>query len=76
MAEGSVAVLVLVVVAMANLMVEPARAINCVDVDMALRQCVHYLTGQAPEPAAACCDGIIHLKNIAKPTQDRQAACS
>ena len=76
MARGSAAALVLVVVAMANLMAEPARAINCVDVDMALRQCVPYLTGQAAEPAAACCAGIAHLKNIATTTPERQAACS
>ncbi|ONK65173.1 uncharacterized protein A4U43_C07F34440 [Asparagus officinalis] len=51
------------------------KAINCVDVDVALRQCVPYITGQAPNPAKGCCDGIGHIKSIATTKADRQAAC-
>ncbi|ONK76292.1 uncharacterized protein A4U43_C03F26080 [Asparagus officinalis] len=63
--------------AMAHLMIiEPSQAINCMDVDLALRQCVPYLTGQATDPSAACCDGISQIKSMATTTPDRQAACS
>ncbi|KAJ0980476.1 hypothetical protein J5N97_008731 [Dioscorea zingiberensis] len=62
--------------AMAVVMFKPSHAISCVDVDLALKPCVPYLVGQSAEPAKACCDGIMHLKDLATTTPDRRAACT
>lgn len=57
-------------------MVKPTHAITCMDVDVALEPCIPYLVGQAPDPTKTCCDGILHLKNLATTTPDRRAACT
>ncbi|XP_020274847.1 non-specific lipid-transfer protein A-like [Asparagus officinalis] len=73
--KASLSAFAFLFLAMAHLVVQPSQAINCVDVDVALRQCVPYITGQAPNPAKGCCDGIGHIKSIATTKADRQAAC-
>ncbi|MQL72321.1 hypothetical protein Taro_004632 [Colocasia esculenta] len=52
-----------------------AAAINCVEVDLALRPCVPYLVGAEAEPGPGCCAGVLSVKNMATTTADKRAAC-
>ncbi|KAJ8534749.1 hypothetical protein K7X08_016477 [Anisodus acutangulus] len=71
----SVAVAIVVVLAMVQLIAEPAQAITCGQVDAALASCVPYLT-QGGEPGAACCSGVKSLKGMAATTDERRTACN
>ncbi|KAK9152990.1 hypothetical protein Sjap_000470 [Stephania japonica] len=71
-----VIICVLVVLAMVQLMVEPSQAVNCVDVDRSLLPCLTFLTGQVPEPAGGCCDGVKALKGMVTTTADKRQACN
>ncbi|KAF5181859.1 Non-specific lipid-transfer protein [Thalictrum thalictroides] len=71
-----VALCLVVVLAMIQLMVKPSEAVNCVQVDLSLKQCVPYITGKATEPASACCDGIKQLKVQVVTTTDKRQACN
>ncbi|XP_057497377.1 non-specific lipid-transfer protein 1-like [Actinidia eriantha] len=68
-------IIVVVVLAMVQLMVEPGRAISCDQVDASLAPCVPYLTGGG-SPALKCCDGVKDIKGMASSTTDKQAACN
>ncbi|KAK9150490.1 hypothetical protein Syun_008799 [Stephania yunnanensis] len=61
---------------MVQLMVEPSQAVNCVDVDKSLLPCLTFLTGQVPEPAGGCCDGVKALKGLVTTTADKRQACN
>ena len=69
------AIIVVVVLAIVQLMVEPGRAISCGQVDAALAPCMPYLTGGG-NPAPKCCDGVKDIKGMASSTADKQTACN
>ncbi|CAL5331288.1 unnamed protein product [Camellia sinensis] len=69
-------VIVMVVLAMIQLMVEPSRAISCGQVDGYLAPCVPYLIGGSGSPAPTCCDGVKNIKGMASTTADKRAACN
>ncbi|XP_057466661.1 non-specific lipid-transfer protein 1-like [Actinidia eriantha] len=68
-------IIVVVVLAMVQLMVEPGQAITCGQVDAALAPCVPYLTGGG-NPAPKCCDGVKDIKGMASSTVDKRATCN
>lgn len=70
-----VVISVLVVLAMVQLMAEPARAITCDDVDRSLASCLPYLLAGG-DPSNACCAGVKSLKDMTPGKADRQTACS
>ncbi|XP_058100034.1 non-specific lipid-transfer protein A-like [Magnolia sinica] len=70
------AVCVLMVLAVAQLMVDPGHAITCGDVTKCIGPCVPFLTGTQPNPGNACCAGVNQLKGLAPTTTDRRAACA
>ncbi|XP_060169171.1 non-specific lipid-transfer protein 1-like [Lycium barbarum] len=65
----------IVVLAMIQLMFEPAQALTCGQVDASLAPCIPYLN-QGGEPGAACCSGVKSLKGLAQSTADKKAACN
>ncbi|KAL7203882.1 hypothetical protein ACSBR2_017021 [Camellia fascicularis] len=69
-------VIVMVVLAMIQLMVEPSWAISCGQVDGYLAPCVPYLIGGSGSPAPTCCDGVKNIKGMASTTADKRAACN
>ncbi|GMP42638.1 hypothetical protein CsSME_00012309 [Camellia sinensis var. sinensis] len=69
-------VIVMVVLAMIQLMVEPSRAISCGQVDGYLAPCVPYLIGGSGSPAPTCCGGVKNIKGMASTTADNRAACN
>lgn len=71
-----VVVSIVVVLAITTMvMVEPGQAINCQQVASCLSPCLAYLTGQAKDPGATCCNGVQTLKSSTPTTADRRAAC-
>ncbi|CAO2839174.1 unnamed protein product [Amaranthus hypochondriacus] len=51
-------------------------AMNCGLVTKNLAQCLSYLTSPGGAPAAACCNGIKTLNNMASTPADRKTACT
>ncbi|KAF8408805.1 hypothetical protein HHK36_004874 [Tetracentron sinense] len=71
-----VGVCVLMVLAMAQLMVEPTNGFTCVDVAENLVQCVNYLTGADAKPVQGCCDGVKRVKGECTTTEEKRLACN
>ncbi|XP_059311174.1 non-specific lipid-transfer protein 1-like isoform X2 [Lycium ferocissimum] len=59
----------IVVLAMIQLMFEPAQALTCGQVNASLAPCIPYLT-------QACCSGVKSLKGLAQSTADKKVACN
>lgn len=73
---GRVIAGLLLVLAVAHLVVEPAGAITCQDVSSTIGSCVAYVTGKQPRPTAACCAGVRRLHSLASTTAARRTACN
>ncbi|KAL3381085.1 hypothetical protein AABB24_001286 [Solanum stoloniferum] len=71
----SIAILVLVVLAVVQLAMVARGAITCGQVDANLAPCVPFLT-QGGEPGAACCSGVKTLNGNAQSSDDRKTACN
>ncbi|KAK9150488.1 hypothetical protein Syun_008797 [Stephania yunnanensis] len=76
MKKAIICVLVVVLAMVRLLLVEPSQAVNCVNVDKSLLTCLTFLTGQVPEPAGGCCDGVKVLKGLVTTTADKHQACN
>lgn len=50
-------------------------AISCSKVISDLLPCLSFVTGNAANPTAACCNGVKSLNAAANSTPDRQAVC-
>lgn len=72
--KGVAAVMLVVIVAMAQLMVKPSEAIDCGTVVSSLTSCVPYISGQSQD-VSSCCQGVKNLMSQAPAKEDRQAVC-
>ncbi|KAK1258215.1 hypothetical protein QJS04_geneDACA021683 [Acorus gramineus] len=73
--ERAVTWVLILLVAMACVVVEPAGAVDCYMVSIGMNPCREYLTGQAAEPSSLCCRGVRLIHQEAHSTWMRQDTC-